>query len=185
MPIQVSEVLSAAVQLVGRDDLSSKIAGSAEDSEVKLLVKCFNLVENEVALDYFPLKAQESLSPDGGKLAFSSFGKAPADILSVALPSGMGIPFTLFPDRIEVAKDVKEAIVTYAYSPAEKTKDGVSDFSDKISSRLLALGVASEFLLAHGLYAEASSFEKRFREAIRAAVRTTERRRSIRARRWV
>lgn len=185
MPIQVSEVLAAAAQLVGRDDLLNKIAGAQEDSEVTLLLKCYNLIENELALDDFPLKARESLSPAKGELAFSAFRKAPTEIFSVALPSGMGIPFKLFADKIEVAENVKEVVVTYAYPPAEKAKGDVCECTGKISLRLLALGVAAEYLLAHGLYAEASAFEERYREALRSAVRTTERKRRIRARRWV
>lgn len=185
MPVNVSEVISAAAQLVGREDLASAIRGTQANDEIDLLVKCFNLVESDIALCCLPLKLRESFSPAEGKVAFSAFAKPPIDILSVTLPSGMGIPFELFPDEIQVSEDARSILVTYAYAPFEKEKNGECELPERFTLHTLALGVAAEFLLAHGLYAEAERFEERYREALPPAKEQRGKKLCLRARRWV
>lgn len=185
MPIQVKEVVSAAAQLVGRDDLYKKAQEGGEDEELSLLFDCFSRVENEVALDYFPLKAVKSVFPDGGKIAFSSFEKYPVDILSVVSPSGMDIPFEVYSDHIEVAKNTPSAVVSYTYAPTKKGAEESSELPEKISLVALSSGVAAEFLLAHGLYAEAAAFETRYHEALLGVEKHAGKKYRMSARRWV
>ena len=62
----VKEVVKLAAENLGRQDLSQMIDAQEEVSEeVVSLLRCFNLVENEVALDYFP--------PEKGGNVFARF----------------------------------------------------------------------------------------------------------------
>lgn len=184
MPIQVKEVIMNAARLVGRDDLATKADLAETGGEVALLLKCFASVESEIALVGFPLSASQRLVPQGNSIALSAFSKPPLEVLSVTSTSGMGIPFTLLQNKIELERADGAVNVTYTFAPAEKGLEDVSELPDKVTARTLALGVASEFMLAHGLYAEAERFDVRFREALRRAKRTL-RKLSVPARRWV
>ena len=184
MPIKVSEVISAAAQLVGRDDLSFKAQKGTDDREIDLLLECFHFIESEIALEYLPLRCSERLSAADGKVDLSAFSKAPLEVLSVRSLSGMGIPFSLFADHLEVEGKAEEVEVFYAYAPAKKAIGDDCELPEKMTVRLLSLGVAAEFLIAHGLYTEGASFSGRYREALAAAVRVR-RKLVLPPRRWV
>ena len=74
--------------------------------------------------------------------------------------------------------------VVYTYAPAAPQIGGETAFSDKVSARLLAFGVAKEYLLSAGRYAEATVWESKFREALQKAG-LSRRKLCVRARRWV
>ncbi len=184
MPIKVKEVLSAAAEMAGMSELAKEIeSGGAKEETAELLVRCFNLIENEVALDYFPLTAKERLPVHNSEIAYASLSHTPINIVSVTSVSGMGIRFDLLTDSIGLREAVSEAIVEYAFAPVAKKLGDASDFEGKISARLLSLGVAAEFMLARGLFSEASVFDKKYREALRAAA-VVRHRLALRARRW-
>ena len=180
----VKEVLMTAAELIGEDGLKKSVGeGSSSSEELSLLLKCFNLVEDELALDYFPLKTCEKFAPADGKIAFTAFSEAPVRVLKVTDAEGGGLPFAVFFDRVEVHGSRGDVEVTYAFAPATKTLEGNSDFSGRVSARLIALGVATEYLLAVNRFGEAAAFEKKYREAIRAAG-DPRRKLTARGRRW-
>ena len=183
----VKEVIALAAENLGRDDLSAEIAamsGEAE-GEVKSLLRCYNLVENEVALDYCPLKKTEQFALVSGSLFFTRFSSAPVDVYKVEDAAGRDVKFELYPTHLYCRElDSAKVNVTYSYTPKEKKLSGESEFSGRVSARLLALGVASEFCLSCGQYQEAAIWEKRFRDALRAA-QLLRRKLCVRSRRWV
>lgn len=181
----VKEVIALAAENLGREDLSAAVA-SAEgepEGELKSLLRCYNLIENEVALDYFPLKREESFSPKNGRIDFSELSAVPVDFYCVQDESGADVRFVLHPAYLSLPEGTGKVTVKYACAPAPKKLDGESEFSGKITARLLACGVACEFCLTCARYAEAALWEKRFRDALRAA-EIIRRRLKVRARRW-
>lgn len=186
--MKVKRVLSLAAENLGREDLVHALNDCAGEpsGELASLLRCYNLTENEIALDYFPLKKQERLTVFSGEIAFSRFSLAPVTVYGVQDKRMRPVPFEMRPARLLVVgqKDGDELTVTYSYSPREKGIDSCSEFGGKISARLLSFGVCFEFCLSCGQFSEAAVWEKRYREAIRAA--DTERRSlRLRARRWV
>lgn len=182
----VKEVIELAAQCLGREDLSEAVASleGEPEGEVKALVRCFNLVENEVALDYFPLRKEETFTPQTRELPYLGFASAPVDILGVTDGAGRAVEFEARTMNIYLPAEYDKVTVTYSYAPAQKEIDGVSDFSGKVSARLLALGVAAEFCLTASRFSEAAMWDKRFRDALRAAG-IIRRKLSMRSRRWV
>ncbi len=182
--MQVKEVLSLAAALVGRDDLAAEAENSDPylDEEMKLLLKCYNIIENEIAIDYFPLKRKECFVPEEGVVYFSEFSRRPVFVSSVE-EEGTARAYRLFPDRIELSERAGEVTIVYAFAPEEKGIKEDSDFSGKVSARLMAFGVAAEFCLSRGLYPEASAFEGKYHDALRAA-NIFRRKLRLRARRW-
>lgn len=187
--MEVKCVLSLAAANLGREDLVAAVNDCAGEpfGEVASLLRCYNLVENEVALDYFPLKREERVCVRGGVVPFSRLSLSPVQIISVKDELNTPLSFELRPARIlipDAPGGEKRVNVLYTYSPKAKRFRERSEFGGKISARLLSYGVACEFCLTNGQFAEAAVWEKRFRDALRAA-NVLRRPLSVRSRRWV
>lgn len=189
----IRDVLILAAESLGRTDLSASIrsaysaavsSGTVPAGETAVLLRCYRLVENEVALDHLPLKAEERMTPSEGYLAFTDFSYPPVDVIEVCDPSGRNTEFEVFPARLRLKEPTGSVVVKYTYAPEEPTIDGETAFSDKVSARLLAFGVVREYLLSAGRYAEAAVWDTKYIEALRAAG-LSRRKLCVRARRWV
>ncbi len=179
----VKEVIKLAAANLGRDDLVKATDSLTQPTgELLSLLRCYNLIENEIALEYLPLKMEESLLVSNGTLPFMAFLFAPVEILHVTA-DGRELDFASYHDKI-VLDYHGRVQVQYAYSPEEKGWDNEGAFGAKVSSRLLSFGVACEFCLSRGLFSEASVWQKRYQDALRAAS-FSHKKRCVRSRRWV
>lgn len=172
--MKVKEVLLSAADMLGvYESVKNAFEGvNAENNkETETLLRCFNLVENAVAIDYLPLKAEDVVYSDSGKIAFSELSSAPVRILGVSDAAGNPTRFSLFPDFIKT--EAGKRVVLYTYAPKEKSLEDDSDFVTYISSRVLAYGVCAEYCTACGLYEQASVWDGKYKEALRAALRST------------
>lgn len=178
-------ILAAACELGIGEKVEAYLAGKSTDAETetiaKALLRCFNLVENEVALDYLPLLAEEELETETGIVHYTSLSREAARVVGVWDEWGNSAPFTLFPDYLKTQP--QKVLVRYTYLPKEKTFESESDFTLGASVRLFAYGVAAEYALASGLFEEAAVWEKKYKNAIKAAYCSKPARR-IRSRRW-
>ena len=183
--MKVKEVLALAAANLGRDDLVAAIEQMEGDPslEVQSLLRCYNLAENELALDYLPLTWEEEMELVEGEVPFSALSFAPVSVLSVSY-SGSPIAFVVRPDAIVPQQSKGTVQIRYTYSPSEKTIEDDGSFSGRVSARLLSYGVACEYCLSHAMYEEAKLWESRFQEAIRAA-NIVRRKLKMRPRSWV
>ncbi|MDE6059574.1 MAG: hypothetical protein K2G44_06020 [Clostridia bacterium] len=196
--MKVKEVLMLAAENLGRQDLSDALAREGEEEgeeqteeqldgypdEIKSLVRCFNLVESEVALDYFPLKKEETFVPMGRIVPYTQFSSSPVDVLKVTDERGGGVEFEVRTAHLYLPEARGKVNITYSYAPAPKTLLDDSEFSGKVSPRLMSFGVAAEFCLSASRFSEAAVWERRFLDALKAA-KLIRRKLSMRARRWV
>ncbi len=176
----VREVLTLAASFLDEKDLVSALAGSSVTGEAETLLTCFNVVENEIALDDYPLKKTETLDFRGGLLPFPDFSIPPVDICAVKR-GGRRIAFTLSPDG--VLCDCSSADVTYTYAPKKKGIGDTAELGGKISPRLMALGVASEYCFVKGRKEEAKIWGVKYRDALKSAG-ILRHPLSVRSRRW-
>lgn len=147
----------------------------------ELLLTCFNLVENELALDYLPLLAEDELTSATGAVEYSALEYPVVKVLSVENEWGDSVKFKLFPTYLKTqAGKVK---ITYTYTPKEKGMDEASDYMTQVSKRLFVYGMAAEYLLATGQFEEAAAWDRKYKEGIEAAYRVLPCKR-IRSRRW-
>lgn len=184
----VKEVLALAAEHLGRADLLKELEALPENTapkgELASLVRCYNLVENELSVDYLPLKAEEVLEAEEHMVAWSSFSYAPAGVRSVLRMGGE----TAFEPRKEglylpsVASG--RVRVRYCYSPEPKGIDDEGELGGRVTARLLSFGVAREFCLSRGMFEEAKLWDSRYQDAVRA-VGLPRRALSVRPRRWV
>ena len=177
-------VLAAAVELGiekrVREYFEAFSSEGKEDAEA--LVRCVNLVENELALDYLPLLAEDTILTDTGVVFFSDLKRKAARILKVTDEYGASVPFTIFPEYLKA--QAGKITVRYAYSPEVKTENDESDYITGASVRLFAYGIAAEYLLASGAFEESAVWDKKYKEAIAAAYRSKPSA-VIASRRWV
>ena len=96
--MKVKEVLAAAAELCGRKDLADHLAGKSgeraaeAERECETLLLCYNMTENEIALDYLPLKREESFE-SGGEIPYAAFSEPPLEILAVYGEAGQRLRF--------------------------------------------------------------------------------------------
>ena len=184
--MKVKDVIVLAAEELGVGEKVKAFLSQGDvsgEATTDALVRCFNLVENEVALDYLPLFAEDVVLTDSGRIAFSAFSENPVRILFVVDSDGNKVKFNLFPDHIRLEKPAVYT-VTYTYSPKKKEIDDESDFKTAVSERLFAYGIACEYSLASGMFEEASVWDKKYKEAIRASYRANPAK-VMSSRRWV
>ena len=182
--MKVSDVMiMAAVQMGIGDGVKGYVNGtnSLYKQQSELLLQCFNLVENELALDYIPLVKQETLTLTDKKIYYEAFDSDVVRIIKVADEHGASLPYKLFAAYMEV--DAEKAVVTYAYTPTPKTMTEESDFQAFVSERLFSYGMAAEYCMATGLYEEAVVWDKKYKEGIEGA-RQLARGGKMASRRW-
>ena len=182
--MKVSDVMiMAAVQLGIGDGVKGYVNGtnSLYKQQSELLLQCFNLVENELALDYIPLVKQETLTLTDKKIYYEAFDSDVVRIIKGADEHGASLPYKLFAAYMEV--DAEKAVVTYAYTPTPKTMTEESDFQAFVSERLFSYGMAAEYCMATGLYEEAVVWDKKYKEGIEGA-RQLARGGKMASRRW-
>ena len=155
---------------------------SEGEEDVNTLLRCFNMVENELALDYLPLMAEEDIVTETGAVYFSALENSPVRVVEVRDALGGALAYRLFPEYLKTQAGT--ITVRYAYAPKEKALTDESDFKLFASVRLFAYGMASEYLTASGLFEEGAVWDKRYKDAIASAYRSKPARR-IASRRWV
>lgn len=160
------------------DDGTKELTERAE-----LLLRCYNIVENEIALDYLPLTAEERIDGGAEKISYTSFLHSPVSILSVTDERGNKVPYSVFPEYIRTNGE-KTVVVTYSYAPERKALSGQTDYGARIPDRLFAYGVVCEACIIRGLYDEAALWDKKYKDAL-LCVYSRNRPRVIRSRRWV
>ena len=177
-------VLAAATEIGCRTEVEAYYNTGALNGEwkAKRLLECFNLVENELALDYLPLYAEDKIASGTGKIFYKNLTHDAVRIIGVTDSFGAAKKFTLYADHLITLPGTTN--VFYTYTPKTKGIDEESDFYLYVSPRLLAYGVVAEYYLALGLITEAGVWDKKYKDAIEALYRSKTNKR-IAGRRWV
>ncbi len=171
----VENVVRLAARMIGLEERAEEYFESKPSEEttriIQGLVGCFNLVENELAVDYLPLVCEETLSTDEkGWIEYARLSKKVAYIISVRDEFGRIVHAKRMPTHL--ALDVGKYDVRYAALPAEKTTKDCCEYETGVSARLLAYGVAAEYCLHKGLYAEHAAWNKKYKEALLIACKS-------------
>ncbi|PKK95973.1 MAG: hypothetical protein CVV59_00870 [Tenericutes bacterium HGW-Tenericutes-4] len=172
--MNVKEIIKLAATYLQLDDvLKMSIIGGDEDEPSEqtqknfdLLFKAVNLVYEEIACDYIPLKHQEIVEVTERNILFSSLDKKIMQVLSLKNMDEQNVKYILFPNYIKVPNGTY--LLDYSYIPSVVTvEDNLETFSNKVSERVVSYAVASEYALINGLFDEATTWKKRFEDAIK------------------
>ncbi len=184
--MKVKEVLEwAAVELGVNDSVQTYLDGGSSDIgklETERLLTAYNLVENELALDYFALVAIETFENADGAIAFTAFANDPVRILSVKNEKkGEDVAFTTYLDHLAVQGKV---VVAYRYAPKAKGVEDDCEIGERVTKHMLVYGVVANYLASVGEYGQASVWEKKYKRAIVLAQGISKSKR-IASRSWV
>ena len=176
-------VLSAAADVGVYEQVKAYFDGDNDSTEANKLLRCFNLVESELALDYLPLYAEDTVYTETGTVPYTKLTRHAVRVVEVTDEWENKVAFRLFPEHLKTQAGGTLRI-RYAYAPVEKTLHDDSDYHLWVSVRLFSYGVAAEYCLAHGLFEEAAVWDKKYKDAIAAACREKPTR-IMQSRRWV
>ncbi len=175
MFLQLGEVCEA---LEGEGDYPAAAAG-----EIDRLTRCLNLVLNEAACDYLPLKTVEEVVSADGEIRLEALSKPVVDIYAVRSEAGLPAPYKSYFDRITLSAPGRYRI-EYSYAPGTLDIDDDSPYSERVPARALAYGTACEYCIISGMTDEAVLWDKRFKDALGiAALKKGEKR--VPKRRWL
>lgn len=183
--MKVKQIMASAARLCGRQDVAEYLERgftedlSAAEREAETLLKCYNLAENEIALDYLPLENAETIGSDG-KISLRALAFPPVEILAVRGESGEKLPFTVGAECIRVREG--KVRVYYSYRPRVKKIADEAESNSRAGERVLALGTACEYALMSGMFDAAILLDRRYRDALACACR--ERGGRLKMRRW-
>lgn len=181
----VKEILLETARKIGKyQEVSDYLNGTLPEGErlTEELLECFHNIENELALDYLPLYAEEELISQTGAVYFSELDRAAVRILEVQDGQGNHLKYQLFPQYLKTQPG--KLTIRYSYTPEKKSLNDESDFGLHVSVRLFAYGMAAEYAIQNGLYEEAGVWDRKYKDAISAVYRATPSKK-IASRRWV
>ena len=172
--MKVKEIVSLALVFLDKEDLldfkpfgEEEVIPELEGKEIDHLLKCFNLVYNEVATAYLPLLKEEKVVFKNGVLPFDGLSKSLIEVKKL-FSNGKNIKYKIFEDGIHA--NVKEAVITYSYLPDELGfESDVFLFGGKLPYRVLAYGLCFEYSVLAGLFDDANLWEGRYKDGLKLA----------------
>jgi hypothetical protein len=184
-------LLSAALNL-GMREVADLIRGEGDAdritesrvAELKILTECAQSVIAEIADEYIPLTRTDNLIAIDGIIFHSEFPQKVTEVTRVQ-KDGKNIPFRADHEKIIIGYNGKLS-VTYVYPP-ETREDAAQPLewkNHKINARIIGYGAAAEYCIRTGMTDDAVLWDKRYKDALVAAVRTAREKR-IRPRRWI
>jgi len=175
--VNVKEIVKlSATYLQLEDVLKLQALDGEEESPTELtlknyelLLKATNLVQEEIASDYIPLKAEEIVEVTNEEIAFSSLSERIIQVLFIKNELEQEVKYKLFPTSIKLENGTYK--IVYSYMPSTVTiTDSFAPFSNKITERIVAYAVAGEYALINGLFDEATTWKQRFEEAMKVVI---------------
>lgn len=176
--MQIVNIIKNACVFLQKDDLikvvelgGDEVSTDEQKRELNILLRCLNLVYNQIATDYIPLIHTEKIATINGEFLLKNFDKKIIDIKKVEDKFGIKTTFKLYPDKILTING--EISITYTYQPEEliNINSEMESFSEKVSERVMSYGLAMEYSFISGLYDDALIWEKRFKDGLKIASR--------------
>lgn len=171
--MQVKEILNLACNYLGKEELlsSNYFVQNGEELSADLqkdlnkLLNCLNVITEEIATSYIPLLKEKEVVFTDGKIGIDEIDDNVAMVVSVKSKSGKTLKFKYYCDKVVCLANT--ALITYKVYPSELTLNGdAQTFGNRLSARVLAYGVASEYAYSEMLFDDATIWETRFKNAL-------------------
>lgn len=175
----LDECIIEAASMLNLDDVLTEPTLSETD---KLLVKCANRCLDEIVTEYLPYEKEKEVESADGKIKYCLLDRDVYDISGVYDERGK-VKYRLMPAYLEVERDGKYTVRYSAKLPPLTIGDEIP-VQLRLTERIVAYGIATEYLLSSGFYDEAVTYDQRFKDALkRVAYGSGEKR--IKTRRWL
>jgi hypothetical protein len=171
----IKQIIKTTAVYLGRDDIIAYLDGELFDTpedvlkeleqEVNSLTKCANLVINQLATEYVPLKSIDVVRSDNGQILYTSFPSNPIDILAVYDVYGNKLEYKILPLYLLTKPEAVK--VEYTYLPPEyNLEETIAYTENKVPIRIIAYGVTAEYTMISGRFDEAILWDKRYKNSI-------------------
>ena len=153
------------------------------DAVLQKLVKCVNLVCDEIATEYFPIVQTQTVAVENGEVDFSAFDNKVQGVVSVKDEWGKRVDFCYAQHGLTNLYCNKASV---RYRVAYQWTDfwgEVSFGSPQVTSRIVAYGVVAQYYFLCGNYDQAKSWSARFYLSLAESKRGGER--IMPKRRWL
>ncbi len=184
--LQVEDVVMLAAELVGaRECVDRALSGKGDEADQSVcdaILRAYNMVESEIATDYAPIVCEQAIHCAQGKYEYDSLKRAPVYIIGVFDGLGRAVDVKLSATYFEVKNG--SYTVRYAAFPVSKDIGDECELPCAISERTIAYGIAAEYCVQNGRYAENAVWEKKYKTALAAALKARGGM-VMNARRWV
>ena len=150
-------------------ELSAELLGiKLMDENIETLLHCYNLVENELAVDYFPLLAMDKVYIKENKIKYIDLKKQVRRILKVQDYQNDEVKYNILPEYLELAKNYNGHLffVKYHYIPEEKTIEDNCEYDNRMK-QALKYGVCAEHCIMQGDFQSASIFDDKYKSEIK------------------
>lgn len=160
--LKVKEIIELSTLLLG-EELTKDIKDQG------LLLKCYNLVEQELATDYFPILEVDKHFNVDDKIYYKDFSRKAYRIKGIQDFRGDSVQYIIKPEYLELKKnyDGGTFFVKYYYLPEEKTLYSHSTYGAEYL-HILKYGIAAEYCLANGDFEQAKIYSDKYKERIKA-----------------
>ena len=166
----IKEIIKITATIIGREDVVSYLDGNtetlSEDTKktVEIMERLSNLVINELACSFIPMKNLERVNSQG-KVYYKNLSKNPLEILTVYDLDGNKLAFSVASTFVKTPTQVVD--VEYSFFPPEYSLDDQVGYSEKeVPSRVLAYGLASEYAITQGCFKDAVMWHKRYVDSV-------------------
>ena len=150
-------------------ELSALLLDIELTEEVKpILVRCYNLIEHELATDYFPILEVDKFFNVDDKIYYKDFSRKGYMIKGVQDFRGDKVNYVLRLEYLELQKnyDGGTFFVKYYYTPDEKDFHSQCTYGVEYIN-ILKYGVASEYCLVTGDFEQAKIYNDKYKEIIK------------------
>ena len=184
----VKELINYTAKLLEEEDvcmlLSDKAPKNSEyaSSTLELLKRCLDVITDEIACEFYPVKAIQTFNVTDQKIYYKDFSSVPIKILEVRGENNEKCPYRLISDHFTVSNGKKSVLYEYKPKPQDFNEDAL--FSNSvIGENVLSWGMASEFCFARGRYSESEKWREKFLSGLQSRIFERETKR-IPQRRW-
>ena len=150
-------------------ELSALLLDIELTEEVKpILVRCYNLIEHELATDYFPILEVDKFFNVDDKIYYKDFSRKGYMIKGVQDFRGDKVNYVLRLEYLELQKnyDGGTFFVKYYYLPEDKELYSNSTYGAEYIS-ILKYGIAAEYCLMQGNFEQAKIYSDKYKERIK------------------
>lgn len=154
----VKEIIEKSAELLGVE---------LTEENTENFLRCYNLVENELAIDYFPLRAVDKVLIKDNKIKYSDLQRQAWRIIGI-YDCNKEVKYKLYPKHSCFSKkeNGKQCLVVYCYIPQKKTIDDISEFDKGMFEEVFKYGICEEYCLMQGDFETASAFNEKYKKSI-------------------
>ena len=171
--MKIKDVILAVCTYLNKTEITDYLSGkndvpSAEVlMQVDILTRLTNLVVNELACSFVPMKTREKVNVVNGKVLIASLTKSALKILSVTDETGVQKTFIVDGENVLTYGDTVE--VEYSYLPENYGLDCVIGYADNdVPLSVLSFGVCAEYCLTEWRFEEAVMWRERYSDALKS-----------------